>query len=232
MSLVQEISNGEVLSDKTKTSSSTTTSSTDSTKEMFLQLLVTEMQYQDPLEPTDNSQYVQQMATFSQVEALNTMSDKMSNLQAGSLVGNYVTITNEDGSVVEGSVDYVTTDSDEIKVSVNGELYDIDTVSAVQDASYYEATVYANTFASLVAKLPSTTDVSANDKEAIANARALYDSLSAYQKTFISQSDLATLTALEKKLSGASETTTDTTGSTNSTESTDSTDTTSETTTE
>nr|MCR5546758.1 flagellar hook capping protein [Lachnospiraceae bacterium] len=102
MSLVQEISNGEVLSDKTKTSSSTTTSSTDSTKEMFLQLLVTEMQYQDPLEPTDNSQYVQQMATFSQVEALNTMSDKMSNLQAGSLVGNYVTITNEDGSVVEG----------------------------------------------------------------------------------------------------------------------------------
>ena len=33
----------------------------------FLQLLVAQMQYQDPLEPTDNTQYIAQMATFTQV---------------------------------------------------------------------------------------------------------------------------------------------------------------------
>ncbi|MCR4675180.1 MAG: flagellar hook capping protein [Lachnospiraceae bacterium] len=211
MSLVQEISNGEVVSDKTATSSSTTSNSTDSTKEMFLQLLVTEMQYQDPLEPTDNSQYVQQMATFSQVEALNSVSENVTQIQASSLVGNYVTITTDDGTTLEGCVDYVTTDSDEIKVSVEGELYDIDTVSAVQDSAYYEANVYASTFAALVAQLPSTTDVTSADATAVANARTLYDSLSAYQKTFISESDLATLTALETKLGSLTASATDST---------------------
>ena len=34
-------------------------------KEEFLQLLVTQMKYQDPLEPTDNTEYVSQLAQFS-----------------------------------------------------------------------------------------------------------------------------------------------------------------------
>ena len=45
------------------------TSGSDLDKEAFLNLLVTQMQYQDPLEPTDNTQYIAQMATFTQVEA-------------------------------------------------------------------------------------------------------------------------------------------------------------------
>ena len=37
-------------------------------KEAFLQLLVAQMKYQDPLEPTSNTEYISQYATFSQVE--------------------------------------------------------------------------------------------------------------------------------------------------------------------
>ena len=33
-------------------------------KDAFLQLLVAQMKYQDPLEPTDNTQYVSQLASF------------------------------------------------------------------------------------------------------------------------------------------------------------------------
>jgi len=39
-------------------------------KDDFLQLLVAQMQYQDPLEPTSNTEYIAQYATFSEVEQI------------------------------------------------------------------------------------------------------------------------------------------------------------------
>lgn len=205
MSLVEEIKDGVMVNDKTSTSTASTKSKTDSTKEMFLQLLVTEMQYQDPLQPTDNSEYVKEMATFSQVEALNSVSDKMNELQASALVGNYVTITDGDGNEIKGCVDYVTTDSDEIKVSVEGNLYELDSITSVQDGTYYEAGVIAESFSAMIAKLPSAQDVTQQNAEDVAKARTIYNALSDYQKTFISQGDITKLEALEKKLGSASD---------------------------
>ncbi len=206
MSLVGEIKNGQYVTDKTSTSEKTK-STTDQTKEMFLQLLVTEMQYQDPLQPTDNSEYVKELATFSQVEALNSVNDKMSELQASALVGNYVTLTDDNGSEISGCVDYVTTDSGSIKVSVEGNLYDVDALTSVQDSTYYTAGVMAQTFSAKVAALPTVTNLNvARDTSSINEARALYDSFTDYVKNFVSQDDLAKLTALEKKLKGDDET--------------------------
>ena len=207
MSLVGEIKNGQYVNDKTKTTEDKTKSTTDQTKEMFLQLLVTEMQYQDPLQPTDNSEYVKELATFSQVEALNSVSDKMNELQASALVGNYVTLIGEDGYEIKGCVDYVTTDSDAIKVSVDGTLYNVDDIQTVQDSTYYEAGVLAQTFSSKVAALPSISNLNvARDTSAINEARTYYNALSDYVKKFVSQDDLSKLTALEKKLKGEDET--------------------------
>ena len=36
-------------------------------KDAFLQLLVAQMKYQDPLEPTSNTEYVSKYATFSEL---------------------------------------------------------------------------------------------------------------------------------------------------------------------
>ena len=47
-------------------SSETKTSNSSLDKDAFLQLLVAQMKYQDPLEPTDNTEYVAQLATFSE----------------------------------------------------------------------------------------------------------------------------------------------------------------------
>lgn len=207
MSLVGEIKNGQYVNDKTKTTEDKTKSATDQTKEMFLQLLVTEMQYQDPLQPTDNSEYVKELATFSQVEALNSVSDKMSELQASALVGNFVTLTDDNGNEIKGCVDYVTTDSSSLKVSVEGNLYDVDSITSVQDSTYYNAGILSQTFSSMVAKLPTVSNLVVDrDTKSISEARAYYDSLSDYVKTFVSKDDLAKLTTLEKKLKGEDDT--------------------------
>lgn len=53
-------------------SSASTSSSTSGvpapTEEMFLQLLVAQLQNQDPLNPTDSTQFVSQLAQFSELE--------------------------------------------------------------------------------------------------------------------------------------------------------------------
>lgn len=82
------------------------TSESDSSDELgrdvFLQLLTTQLQNQNPLEPQENSEFVAQLAQFTQVESLDELSNSfgdftgsfLSNqaLQASSLVGTSVTV--------------------------------------------------------------------------------------------------------------------------------------------
>ena len=46
----------------------TTSTSTAPSQEVFLQLLVAQMKNQDPMNPTDSTQYVSQLAQFSELE--------------------------------------------------------------------------------------------------------------------------------------------------------------------
>jgi len=95
------------------------------------------MQYQDPLEPTDNSQYIAQMATFSQVEATKEMLDTATRQTASNLVGKTVIMTtdlNKDGYIA-GKVDYWEVISNKIYL---GKLYDIDDLDTVMDDDYYK----------------------------------------------------------------------------------------------
>ena len=77
-----------VSSNKTDSSSG---SSLD--KDAFLKLLVTQMQYQDPLEPTSNTEYMSQLAQFSSVEQLQNLGSIFSSNQALNLTGQYVICT-------------------------------------------------------------------------------------------------------------------------------------------
>ena len=59
------------LSSSTSSATSSTSSSSSSlapTEQMFLQLLVAQLQNQDPLNPTDSTQFVSQLAQFSELE--------------------------------------------------------------------------------------------------------------------------------------------------------------------
>jgi flagellar basal-body rod modification protein FlgD len=48
----------------------------------FLKLLTTQLQTQDPTEPTDNTQMVQQMATFSQVAGITEMNTSLKSMMS------------------------------------------------------------------------------------------------------------------------------------------------------
>lgn len=117
-------------------------------KEDFLMLLVTQMQYQDPLEPTDNTEYVTQLAQFSELEAMENLNDTANNNTAYSLVGKQVLIAHENsvGDVVEiqGTVDYVTIQNGDASVYVNGQNYPYSEVTQVIDASYLISTYLPN----------------------------------------------------------------------------------------
>ena len=82
----------------TFTKKSDTTNGSNLDKDAFLQLLVTQMQYQDPLQPTDNTEYMSQLAQFSEMEAMNNLNTAYSNSQALGLVGEYVILNTKDAS--------------------------------------------------------------------------------------------------------------------------------------
>ncbi|MBQ9365484.1 MAG: flagellar biosynthesis protein FlgD [Schwartzia sp.] len=72
-------------------------------KDAFLQLLVTQMQYQDPLDPQDNSEYVAQLAQFSALEQMTNVyesvadvSKLVSNIDTSVLVGQLSSMIGQD----------------------------------------------------------------------------------------------------------------------------------------
>lgn len=114
-------------------------------KDAFLQLLVTQMQYQDPLQPMDNSQFLAQLAQFSALEQMtNVAQADQQILQAvqnlalvqqwstvRSLLGTQVVVDAGSGQQVSGTVSAVRLGSDgNPQLVVNGQTY---ALSALQE---------------------------------------------------------------------------------------------------
>jgi flagellar basal-body rod modification protein FlgD len=59
-----------------------TSSSVDADKNMFLQLLVAQLQNQDPTNPTDSSTFVTQLAQFQQLESTVNMGQDVSQIRS------------------------------------------------------------------------------------------------------------------------------------------------------
>lgn len=111
-------------------------------KDAFLKLLVTQMQYQDPLEPTSNTEYMAQLAQFSTVEELQNLSATFLNGQSMNLTGQYVILNVPDsaGNInqVSGLVDYVTLSDGKTYLHVNDEYYPSDYLDSVVSIDYLE----------------------------------------------------------------------------------------------
>ena len=123
-------------------------------KDDFLKLLTTQLQYQNPMKPMDNKEFISQMAQFSSLEQMSnlnsTMKDKMDKMNStmnnmlgsylnfekisgiGSLVGKKVKVTDPDsGNNVDGVVKKVRFTDKGAKVQIDDQEYPIGNIQEI-----------------------------------------------------------------------------------------------------
>lgn len=203
MSVSAIIDEGRVVNGSSSTSK-TSEKSGSLGKDDFLQLLVAQMKYQDPLEPTSNTEYIAQYATFSEVEQMQNMSQSMDLSRASGLVGQTVQITSTDDNGKEtttmGKVDYVKYENGKAMVSIDESLYPLDDVTYVCDKEYLDAYDLAKTLVGALADLPEVEKVSVSDKDAITEVLETYDGMNSYQKTFVADAAKKMIEQYREKL--------------------------------
>ncbi|GIL00208.1 MAG: flagellar basal body rod modification protein FlgD [Alphaproteobacteria bacterium] len=106
------------------TTASTPAANVTADYDTFLQLLVTQLQNQDPLNPTDNAEFIAQLASFSAVEQQTQTNAKLDLMltylnigEGAALIGKQ--ITSADGKVT-GVVDSVRITDDGLVATLAG----------------------------------------------------------------------------------------------------------------
>jgi flagellar basal-body rod modification protein FlgD len=183
--LQTQTTSGDSLSTSTKSSNNTVDSDT------FLTLLVAEMQNQDPLEPTSNTEWVAQYAQFTQVETMQEMSESMDLLRANSLVGQDVIMkvtsaSTGDVTYASGTVDYIEVENGKPILVIGGNQYSLSDLDSVISGEYSEAYDLYTAFKTNINSLP---DVKYADKTYADKVTSLYDQynfeMDDYQKNFM-----------------------------------------------
>lgn len=166
-------------------------------KDAFLGLLVAQMKYQDPLEPTSNTEFVSQYAQFSSLEQMQNMSNGLQLSRATSMVGQIVSVNTVDSNnrptTISGMVDYVHFENNKAYVSIGGSLYSLDDVIQVLDQDYLEAYDMGVELTLAILKLPKSENLTLKDKEVIDNLNEIYDGMTDYERSFIPSNAVAIL---------------------------------------
>ena len=113
--------------------------------DQFMKLLISELQNQDPLDPMDNSEMVQQIGQIREIGATDQLTQTLSNLSssqelvtASSLIGRSITGLADDSSNVTGVVDRITVETSDqndersVKVHVGEKTMDIKNIREIQ----------------------------------------------------------------------------------------------------
>ena len=207
MSYIAQVIDGKIVesSSQESLSSSKKSSGNSLDKEAFLQLLVAQMKYQDPLEPTSNTESVSQYAQFAQVETMQNMSANMDLQRATSLVGQEVHIKTTGASgettLLTGRVDYVIYENGTPYLVVNEGLYSLDDLYTVSDKEYITAYDKATELVEEINKLPALNSITIQtDGETIDKLNEMYQNMSDYEKTFVAAEKSAALQEYVERL--------------------------------
>ena len=116
----------------------TATAKKSLTEQDFLQLLATQLQNQDPLKPMDDTAYLAQMAQFTSLQQVNTLSTQISlmrsdqqKLAATAYLGRTVTMDGGNSTVISGEVTAIDTSGDTPQLKVNGTFYSLSALLSV-----------------------------------------------------------------------------------------------------
>ena len=134
MSTVNPVSSTSSTSSTTPAKTATPTLGKDD----FLKLLVGQLQHQDPLAPSDDQQWIGQMAAFSQLEQVSNMAettqkivDTLNTNGTLALIGHTVTYLDSSGGSHTGKVDTVDMADGKASLTVDG-VAGIDSGSVTQ----------------------------------------------------------------------------------------------------
>lgn len=111
-------------------------------QDMFLKLMLEQLKYQDPLEPTGSTEFLQQQAMFTQVSELQKLNKEISNnnqlMQASLMIDKQVILTDPSNSSKEisGIVTSVGYNGKEATIEVNGKNYPLSSVKTIKSMTW------------------------------------------------------------------------------------------------
>lgn len=142
-------------------------------KDTFINLLCTQMQYQDPLNPMDNAEMLAQLAQFTALEQMMNVAQVGQKQLANTMIGQYVQYYQEDsdtgtGAYAYGKVDYVDLSGDTPKLGIGGQTVALEDICAIVDKNDMQAntTAYDLIGKTVQAKVTETT-AEGKEEEAI-----------------------------------------------------------------
>jgi flagellar basal-body rod modification protein FlgD len=104
----------------------------------FIKLLVAEMQNQDPMNPMDNSQILQQISQIKSIASNDKMNTTLTSMQlqqnitsAGVLMNQTIKGLNTDGDMITGVVDKVSVVGTKVQLKVGNNTVDLKNVSEI-----------------------------------------------------------------------------------------------------
>jgi flagellar basal-body rod modification protein FlgD len=100
----------------------------------FLKLLVSQIQFQDPMNPKSDTDMAAQMAQFTSLQQASESSSSLAMLQASSLIGSAVTVKTTDNKIDAGVVNGVVMSNGKPQITVNGNTYNLSQILAVSPA--------------------------------------------------------------------------------------------------
>lgn len=154
------MSTSSVSGSNSASSSSATSVSTDRFAALdtsdFLNLFVAELQNQDPLNPMDNSQMLQQMSNIQAIQSNKKLSETLASMQLGqamttasTLLGKQISALDTNSKTVSGVVDSVTVTDGEVRLHVGDSEVSLTNVKEVQ-AAVADSTTTADLLSSLL----------------------------------------------------------------------------------
>ena len=105
----------------------------------FLQLLVAQLQNQDPSSPVDSQQLITQISTLNSVESLNNLNTSFAQMlklqqltQGADLIGKTIDYTPTNGSPTTGKVTSVTAQDGQFVLTVGTDKVLLDQISSLK----------------------------------------------------------------------------------------------------
>ena len=113
----------------------------------FLKLLVVQMRNQDPMKPVSDTEFIAQLAQFSNLEQTKTMSKDIAELrqsnafaQGAALMGRQVRLLSAEDTFTKGIVTDLEVKEGEVSLIVNNKAYELGQVVSVNSEETTEET--------------------------------------------------------------------------------------------